>query len=219
MRRYELIRVHWIESLHKLLHFSKWFDCVVLWLLTVSFVFPYIILCVINHRRARNKLSRSYKKEMSSWGLGIGALLKWLDSWKTFPSGLNICGKGRLLYFNGHQQDQSMLLLHFLLFRLKDEANFEKKKTKKKSYCHSVTEPVRPNSSSFTRVRLTCGTAEARKFFVNTGDRMTLLLRNVSLRFPRENDTKIRNGKGEQGNREREKLVPAASQIRRVLDL
>ena len=132
MRRYELIRVHWIESLHKLLHFSKWFDCgVVSWLLTVSFVFPYIILCVINHRRARNKLSRSYKKEMSSWGLGIGALLKWLDSWKTFPSGLNICGKGRLLYFNGHQQDQSMLLLHFLLFRLKDEANFEKKKKKK----------------------------------------------------------------------------------------
>ena len=51
---------------------------------------------------------------------------------KTFPSGLNICGKGRLLYFNGHQQDQSMLLLHFLLFRLKDEANFEKKKKKKK---------------------------------------------------------------------------------------
>ena len=33
-----------------------------------------------------------------------------------------------LLYINGHQQDQSMLLLHFLLFRLKDEANFEKKK-------------------------------------------------------------------------------------------
>ena len=50
---------------------------------------------------------------------------------KTFPSGLNICGKGRLLYFNDHQQDQSMLLLHFLLFRLKDEANFEKKKKKK----------------------------------------------------------------------------------------
>ena len=137
---------------------------------------------------------------------------------KTFPSGLNICGKGRLLYFNDHQQDQSMLLLHFLLFRLKDEANFEKKK-KKKSYCHSVTEPVRPNCSSFTRVRLTCRTAEARKFLVNTGDRMTLLLRNVSLRFPRKNDTKIGNGKGEQGNREREKLLPAASQIRRVLDL
>lgn len=56
-----------------------------------------------------------------------------MDSWKTFPSGLNICGKGRLLYFNGHQQDQSMLLLHFLLFRLKDEANFEKKKKKKKA--------------------------------------------------------------------------------------
>ena len=33
-----------------------------------------------------------------------------------------------LLYINGHQQDQSMLLLHFLLFRLKDDANFEKKK-------------------------------------------------------------------------------------------
>ena len=48
---------------------------------------------------------------------------------------------------------------------------------------------------------------------------MTLLLRNISLRFPRENDTKIANGKGEQGNREREKLLPAASQIRRVLDL
>lgn len=32
-----------------------------------------------------------------------------------------------LLYINGHQQDQSMLLLHFLLF-LKDDTNFEKKK-------------------------------------------------------------------------------------------
>ena len=36
-----------------------------------------------------------------------------------------------LLYIKGHRQDQSMLLLHFLLFRLKDEANFEKKKKKK----------------------------------------------------------------------------------------
>ena len=75
-----------------------------------------------------------------------------MDSWKTFPSGLNICGKGRLLYFNGHQQDQSMLLLHFLLFRLKDEANFEKKK---KSYCHSVTESVRlhPGKTSLRNCR------------------------------------------------------------------
>ena len=99
MRRYELIRVRRIERSHKLLHFSKWFHCIVLWLLTVSFVFPYIILCVINHRRARNKLSRSCKKEMSSCGLGKGALLKRLDSWKTFPSGLNICGKGRFVIF------------------------------------------------------------------------------------------------------------------------
>ena len=50
--------------------------CVVLWLLTVSFVFHYIILCVINYRRTRNKLPRSYKKEMSSCAVGIGALLK-----------------------------------------------------------------------------------------------------------------------------------------------
>ena len=102
----------------------------------------------------------------------------------------------------------------FPFVSVKKQVNFEKK-----SYCHSVTQPVRPNWSSFTWVRLTCGTAEARKFLVNTGDRMTLLLRNVSLRFPRENDTKIANGKGEQGNRERKKLLPAASQIRRVLDL
>lgn len=132
--------------------------------------------------------------------------LKNISQWIKFLWQRSFC---HLLYMKGHQQDQSMLLLHFLLFRLKDEANFEKKK--KKSYCHSVTEPVRPNCSSFTWVRLTCKTAEARKFLVNTGDRMTLLLRNVSLRFPREDVTKIRNEKGEQGNREREKLLPAAS--------
>ena len=181
MRRYELIRVCRIERLHKLLHFSKWFHCVFLWLLTVSFVFPYIILYVINHRRARNKLSRSYKKEMSSWGLGIGAFLNWLDSWKTFPRELNICGKGRFVIFFTSTVINKISLCYFYssfnLFRLKDEANLKKKK---KSYCHSVTEPVRPNCSSFTRVRLTCGTEEARKFLVNTGDRMTLLLRNVS---------------------------------------
>ena len=193
----------------KLLHFSKWFHCVVLWLLTVSFVFPYIILCVINHRRSRNKLSRSYKKEMSSWGLGKGALLKWLDSWKTFPTGLNSCGKGRFVIFFTSRVIDKISLCYFYI-------SFWKKK---KRYCDSVTEPVRPNCSSFTWVRLTCRTAEARKFLVNTGDRMTLLLRNVSLRFPREDVTKIRNEKGEQGNREREKLLPAASQIRRVLDL
>lgn len=102
----------------------------------------------------------------------------------------------------------------FPFVSVKKQVNFEKK-----SYCHSVTQPVRPNCSSFTWVRLTCGTAEARKFLVNTGDRMTLLLRNVSLRFPREDVTKIRNEKGKQGNREREKLRPAASQIHRVLDL
>ena len=90
----------------------------------------------------------------------------------------------------------------------------EKKKKKKKAIVIALLSLL-----DFTRVRLTCGTAEARKFLVNTGDRMTLLSRNVSLRFPRENDTKIGNGKGKQGNREREKLLPAASQIHRVLDL
>ena len=50
-----------------------------------------------------------------------------ISQWIKFLWQRSFC---HLLYMKGHQQDQSMLLLHFLLFRLKDEANFEKKKKK-----------------------------------------------------------------------------------------
>ena len=44
--------------------------------LCLMVVNSFVRLSVINYRRTRNKLSRSYKNEISSCALGIGALLK-----------------------------------------------------------------------------------------------------------------------------------------------